>query len=267
MSKRPDRRVKKPVVYAEPDEDDQNLSHSSITTSPAKRTSTSKKETKTDSDDENSSSDEAAPLQKKAKKQKKNPLEKEGKRKVNGSGITKKCIDIKLKAASLDELRAFVRKVVSSPTLDIIAEFTSFSPKAIPIEPSKDDPLLTACCVCLSMSASHEFSGVAGARLCSHHHQYFVNEGKGFTRESLCHTFGFSKKEADAVPHKAIVGGFYRSKIFIYQLTTSLRAAVKKYGSLYMMMRHRYKPASSNPSLDDGVDDVHGDESGVDDEF
>ena len=176
---------------------------------------------------------------------------------MNGSGVTKKCIDVKLKAASLDELRAFVRKIVSSPTSDIIAEFTSFSPKRIPIEPSKDDPLSTACCVCLSMSASHEFSGVAGARLCSAHHQFFVNQGKGFTRESLCHTFKFSKKEAENVPHKAIFGGFHGSKIFIYQLTASLRAAVEKYGSLYMMMRHRTNQRhQTNPSLDDNANGV-----------
>jgi hypothetical protein len=184
--------------------------------------------------------------------------------KTNSAGMTKKNIDIKLKAATLEELRAFVRKILSnsSPALNIIAEFNSFSPKATPIQPSPDDPLLAACCVCLCQEAPCEFPGVTGARLCADHHEYYVQQGKGFTRDSACHTFGFSKKEAEAIPHKAIIGGFYRSKIFIYQPTSVLRAAVKKYGSLYMMMRHRCKPhtVSAAAGGDEDIANVDKDE-------
>ena len=117
--------------------------------------------------------------------------------------------------------------------------FAEFFPKAEPIKPVKNDPLLLICCVC-GAQAPHEFNGVAFARLCEEHHTAYICNGKFFTRESLCNTFGFSKKEADGIPHKSVVGGFYRSKIFAFQLTSVLRAVVKKYGSIYMMLRTRF---------------------------
>ena len=47
-----------------------------------------------------------------------------------------------------------------------------------------------------------------------------------------------TQAEADAIPRKTAVGGFYKSKIYVYSLESVVRAVKKKHGSLYQMVKN-----------------------------
>jgi hypothetical protein len=155
--------------------------------------------------------------------------------KKSGNGLTKKDIDLKLKAASEGELKAFLKEILSTHGETLKESFDAFHPKLMPIAPtSKDDPLLTSCFRC---QTTDDLQPIAECKICSRCSHDLLGSYGTMTRDRVVSNFNFTKGEADKITRKTTSGGMFNGKIYVYTLPAVLKAVTKKHGSLYMMLK------------------------------
>jgi len=150
--------------------------------------------------------------------------------------MTKKEIDTKLKAATEAELRQFVKGLLVDHGDVLKPAFDSFSPKRMPSTPAKDDPLLKTCFRCKGEQNLRVLK--EELKICqSCYSELFDKHGENLTRERVMDIFGFSKSEADKIPRSTGRHNYFGSVYYLYSLSSVLKAAKKKYGSFYDMIK------------------------------
>jgi hypothetical protein len=102
-------------------------------------------------------------------------------------------------------------------------------------KPKADNPWLNMCVNCQEEENLRPFEDV---KICSDCHQD-LHYGKTLTQERVCEWFGLTKAEAKKIPHKRGTHGRYGSVVHIFEVSAAVRAAKKKYGSLYLMAQEK----------------------------
>jgi hypothetical protein len=147
----------------------------------------------------------------------------------------KKVLTTAFKNSTLSQLVELLRQVAEAlPALkQVDGLIGTFAPAMLPVKPaSKDCPLLQQCFDCHTSMDLVEFHGVKVCNSCHPSHSKYGN----MMRAQVMSQFYFTKKEADNIPRKETTGGFYKSTIYVYRVSSVVTAAKKKWGSLYSMM-------------------------------
>lgn len=150
--------------------------------------------------------------------------------------LTQKEIKTKLDAATEQELRTYLKDILSAHGELLLPSFEAFTPKQL-IRAEPDDPLLNTCFRCRT---AENLSPIAECKICANCSSDMLGNHGNLTREKVMNIFKFSKNEALEIPFKTTQAGLFKNfTVYVYSLPAVLKAVKKKYGSLYLMLKER----------------------------
>jgi hypothetical protein len=127
----------------------------------------------------------------------------------------------KIKAATERECKTLLTFLLSAHPEILLGAMETFHPMRMPSAPLPDDPLLQACFHCQDQGTTTGLSEYHGVKVCASCSDCLHQHGGSLTRDRVMSFFHFTKGEADKIPRQQKQGGFYKSLIYVYQVSAN----------------------------------------------